>query len=465
MGPAKLSPGSVKRQRVLIDLAGDLSLVAGRRVLVAVSGGPDSTALLRWLLEHGIEVSVAHFDHGLRPESASEAGQVKRLAARLGVQLISERRSAPLASGNRQAAARAARYEFLSTARRDVGAEVVALAHTADDVVEGALMHLSRGAALAGLRGMPKVRGHHVRPFLAVWRSDIERYLSERGETPLRDPANREVQRSRRAWVRHILLPQLSADRPGLEERIWRAAQAAATRQEELETAAQALLNEICSGAGRVLSLKRTRLLEAPKSVRLEAHRQVYGQLTGLPGLNRRQLEQLDQLTRSGITGQSCDLPRKVSFHVERESVTVLVEQPAATYRLSMRPCAGCADPLAAHLRSDLELRLGKRAPGLRLRPSEAGSRKLQDVLTDAGVPRRLRDEWPLVFAGEHLAWVPGVAVDVDLAAVPGAPGMHVSVEPVSGAVGQVAGDSAGTRLLELRTEPDPRAGGRRGRC
>ncbi|MDQ6900009.1 MAG: tRNA lysidine(34) synthetase TilS [Candidatus Dormibacteraeota bacterium] len=436
--------------------------MAGRRVLVAVSGGPDSTALLLWLLEHDIEVSAAHFDHGLRLESASEADQVSRLAARLGVQLISERRSAPLARGNRQAAARAARYEFLSSARMETGAEVVALAHTADDVVEGALMHLSRGAALAGLRGMPQVRGHHVRPLLGVWRSDIERYLSERQETPLRDPANREVNRSRRAWVRHVLLPRLESDRPGLEKRIWRAAQAAAKRQEELEAAAQALLQEIGSRSGSALRLERARLLEAPTSLRLEAYRQVYGRLAGLPGLSRRHLEQLDQLTRNGGTGQRCDLPSRVRFHLERESVTVVMEQAAPSYRLRMRQCPGCADPLAAHLRSDLELRLGRRVPGLRLRPSEAGSRKLQDVLTDAAVPRRLRDEWPLVFAGERLAWVPGVAVDVELAAVPGAPGMHVTVERFGSYVGQ-AGDSAGTNFPDPRQSPIPERVGSEG--
>lgn len=437
------------------ELAGDLSAVAGRRVLVALSGGPDSTALLLWLLEHGVQVTAAHFDHGLRSESAAEAGQVRRLAARLGVFLISERRRAPLGSGNRQAAARTARYEFLAAVRRRSGADLVALAHTADDVVEGALMHLSRGAALPGLRGMPKVRGDLVRPFLGVWRRDIERYLSQRREIPLRDPSNRDVHRSRRAWVRLILLPRLCADRPGLDRRIWAAAQVAASRQEEVEAAARTLLDEVGSGVRLMLRLERARLLGAPAPLRLEAYRQAYGRLAGLPGLSRRQLEQLDALARRGRTGQRCDLPGRVSFHVEGETVTVLMEQAAPDYRLRLRACSGCEDPQAAHLRSGPVITLGKRRPGLRLRPGPAGSRKLQDVLTDARIPRRLRDHLPLVFAGDRLAWVPGVALDVELAAAPGTPGMHVSVEPVDqdwarGRHSAPEGaDGAGTRLAE----------------
>jgi tRNA(Ile)-lysidine synthetase-like protein len=96
-----------------------------------------------------------------------------------------------------------------------------------------------------------------------------------------------------------------------------------------------------------------------------------------------------------------------------------------------VRPCSGCEDPRAAHLLAGLDLTVGYRRPGLRMRPQGApGSRKLQDVLTDAKVPRHLRDRLPLVFANGRLAWVPGVAVDVDVVASPGSSGWHVALQP-----------------------------------
>ena len=91
--------------------------------------------------------------------------------------------------------------------------------------------------------------------------------------------------------------------------------------------------------------------------------------------------------------------------------------------------CSGCDDRHATHLRAGLQLHVGYRRPGLRLRPlGGRGTRKLQDVFVDARVPREDRDEWPLVFAGERLAWVPGIAVDADLSALPGEQAQHVSI-------------------------------------
>jgi tRNA(Ile)-lysidine synthetase-like protein len=102
---------------------------------------------------------------------------------------------------------------------------------------------------------------------------------------------------------------------------------------------------------------------------------------------------------------------------------------PASHVRLEISQCPGCEDSTATHLKPGLSLAIGFRRPGLRMRPRGApGTRKLQDIFVDARVPREERDSWPLVFAGDRLAWVPGVAVDSDLAGRPGETSLHVTV-------------------------------------
>jgi tRNA(Ile)-lysidine synthetase-like protein len=99
---------------------------------------------------------------------------------------------------------------------------------------------------------------------------------------------------------------------------------------------------------------------------------------------------------------------------------------------LEVSACDGCGDVTAAHLRPDLELRLGYRTPGLTMRPLMGrGTRKLQDIFVDAHVPREDRDSWPLVFAGDSLAVVPGIAVSKDMATRPGEPSLHVTVSGI----------------------------------
>lgn len=414
------------------------SLVAGLRasglldpkgMLVAISGGPDSTALLLALHDAGIPVVAAHFDHALRAGSAQEADQVARLCAELGVQLLSGRRSAPLANGSVQAAARTARYRFLEEALASAGLATAALGHTADDLVEGALLHLLRGAGLAGMRGMPARRGPFVRPLLGCWRTEVEAYLAERGVEPIRDPSNRDL-RYARVRVRHQLLPRLEADRPGLTRRLYGAALGAARMQAELESGAARLAG---AGPGPV-SLRALR--EASPAVRAETFRRLYGALTeDRPGLDRRHLAALEQLVAEGRSGDGLDLPRGIrarrGYEVLEVTPADLLADPQFTLRT--RPCDGCGSGTAAHFRPGAALRLGTRRPGLRMRPLPGGrTRKLQDILVDAKVPRHLRDSLPLVFADGELAWVPGVALDSRWASARGASSIHAEVVEAS---------------------------------
>src|SRR5215472_10782601 len=282
-------------------LPGATRLTTGVRAVAAVSGGPDSTALLVWLVESGVDVAAAHYDHALRDGSERDAEHVAALCDRLGVPLLRERRSEPIPRGSVQAAARALRYAFLERALAGAGRDVVCLGHTADDVVEGAVLHLLRG------RGMPRLRGPFVRPLLDVWRADVEDYLAARGLEPLRDPANRDTARYARARVRFDLLPALERDRPGLTRRLHCAAVAAAALQDRLEAEVGRLVH---AGAARA------DLRGAPRAVRLEAYRQLYGRL---PALDRRQLEAMDRLALDGRTGAGLDLPGGRRFTVQPE--------------------------------------------------------------------------------------------------------------------------------------------------
>ena len=374
--------------------------------MVAVSGGPDSTALLVALHEAGHQVVAAHYDHALREGSADVARQVAVLCARLGVPLITERRAEPMPRGSLQAAARKLRYEFFERARVDAGAEVVALAHTADDVVEGVVIHLLRGCGIAGLRGMPARRGHFVRPLLNVWRKDVLAFLDERGLEAYADPANQDL-RFARARVRHVILPSLERDRPGITGRFLGAAMAAAAYQAMAE--------------------------RAPTPV--EKLKALYAEAGGpQPGLSRRHLEAMLSVSKPGRGGRGVDLPGGLRFRIVGELMQIVRAHPPSPLppRLHAIECSGCDEAGAAHLRAGLPLRLGYRTPGLRMRPvGGRGSRKLQDIFVDARVPREERDAWPLVFAGDRLAWIPGVALDADAAGRRGQPGLHVTITPM----------------------------------
>ena len=196
--------------------------------------------------------------------------------------------------------------------------------------------------------------------------------------------------------------------------------------QEAIENEVDALLAEGMPSAPDVARMR--------EPVAVELMKALYSRAGGSqPALSRAHLASMLDLVRGGPGGRGVDLPRGRRFRIVGSYMEVVAPAIAgARPRLDVKSCAGCDDANAAHLRPGVQVHVGFRRPGLRMRPAGGrGSRKLQDILVDARVPREERDSWPLVFAGERLAWVPGVAVDADLVSVSGEPAMHVAISPM----------------------------------
>jgi tRNA(Ile)-lysidine synthase len=222
--PPRERTAAVARVRRAIASAADRRgvILPGEHVLIACSGGPDSTALLDTLARlgppRGWRLSVAHVDHGLREGSAAEGGLVARLAADRGLpfQALSVR-VAP--GGSLQDRARSARHDALRGEAARVGAAVIALGHTADDQAETVLMRALSGASPRGLLAMAERERGLVRPLLRVWREATVAYCAALGIEPLEDPSNADP-RFLRSRVRHQVIPALEAVFPGARRRL-----------------------------------------------------------------------------------------------------------------------------------------------------------------------------------------------------------------------------------------------------
>lgn len=188
----------------------------GSTVLVACSGGPDSTALLHCLAllraRHGLNVVGHGVDHGLRPEAAAELDVVERLARALDVPF--ERTKVDVqAGGNLQARARTARYAALRAAAAKHGANVIATGHTADDRAETVIMRLVRGTGPRGLGVLPARAGDLARPLLRATRADVRLHLDRHRVDAASDPSN-ENRRFVRVRVRYEVMPVLGSISP-----------------------------------------------------------------------------------------------------------------------------------------------------------------------------------------------------------------------------------------------------------
>lgn len=234
----------------LADGAARLGIPDGSAIILAVSGGPDSTALLHGAAalapDRGWRLTVAHLDHGLRPTSADEGASVAAAAASLGLPVEVRRVDvAALAASEHRSledAGRQARYRFLEEVAAARGPEaLIGTAHTADDVAETILLRLVRGSGLRGLRGIPARRGRIVRPLLHARRAELRAALDAADVSYVIDPSNADVARARNR-VRAELLPAMERLNPAAVDVLTRFGRLAADDDDLLDALAAAEL-------------------------------------------------------------------------------------------------------------------------------------------------------------------------------------------------------------------------------
>jgi tRNA(Ile)-lysidine synthase len=424
-------------------------LPPGAKVVVAVSGGADSMALLLALFQlrsiYNMTLIVAHVNHQLRGE---EAGQdalfVEQQAARLGLpfhQTCIDVKALQQSSGiSVQQAARHLRYRFLYALHQALNVTRIALGHTADDQAETLLMRLVRGSGPAGLAGIPAVRLPFIRPLIAVARPAIYSYLQSE-QCPWVDDSSNTHMVYLRNRVRLDLLPKLQQYNPQIVGRLNELA-------DMLRADSQVLEQQVDEWALQTLAWQARSRVEiscklfglAPVAIQRRLLRRVIEALAASPeAVGFRHLERLRQFIVSGKQGRQCSLPGEIG--TERRAETILfwnLSRPPAISRILALPVPGKVDivPLNIHLTADVlpkPCQLGRMSPqwalldldrivcplqvrfrqsGDRFYPLGApGSKKLQDFFVDARIPRGERQYVPLVVSNREIVWVVGYRI------------------------------------------------------
>lgn len=396
--------GDAFASRVDRTIADRCLLDRSKMVVVALSGGPDSTCLLHVLHHLGYMVAAAHLDHGLRADSALDTAWSEQLCSSLGVPLV--KRSIEVqaikreAGGSIQVIAREERYRFLQSAAAEMNAGAIATGHTRSDRAESVLLNIVRGTGVEGLKGIPYRRDNIVRPLLDVERSDVESYCKLNELTPRDDPSNRSTKYARNN-VRAELLPYL-------ERRFNASVRDAIVRLSDIASDESSLLAELADKwvghetaldvaqfAGQHIAMQRRILMKT---------------LQCTPGTHAEVNHDSIERVRRAIASR---LPFAIALpgadrYVQGNGMTfeVLTAAPAAIPERTAVEISGVGDyefgnwivnvsSLDAGFTS-IGWMLRQWQPGDRIRLN-AGSKKLQDIFTDAKVPRAERYTWPVV--------------------------------------------------------------------
>jgi tRNA(Ile)-lysidine synthetase-like protein len=332
----------------------------GTRLVVAFSGGQDSTCLLHTLQRHDLELIATHVDHALRPESAADAERALALAASLGVRTHLTRVDVPAYRRGRsvsvQHAARAARYQALAAAVTRFDARALLVGHTADDQAETVLLNLLRGAGLKGLAGMradETIDLAHLgpaaldvtevqrtvrmaRPLLRIDRATTLEYCVEAGLAFVADPSNQSRAYTRNR-VRLDVLPGLERFNPAIRDVLARTAELAADDEAALDALVAGLHARLArQPAPDVLEYELRAWHDQPRALQRRLLRRGLGALLGtLVDVPAAPIDDALDVLRSSQPGQAYHLPYGVEVVIRAERFTLRLHGAARPRRAS----------------------------------------------------------------------------------------------------------------------------------
>jgi tRNA(Ile)-lysidine synthase len=431
-------------------------LVPGDRVLVGVSGGADSVALLHLMLAMkpvlDLELAVAHLNHGLRAKASDQDARfVEKLADKLGLQCYCDKIALDTRKGSIEERARSARYAYFNRLLTQHDFTKLALGHQADDNAEATLLHILRGSGIRGLSGIPPKRDKIIRPLIEVRRADITAYLSVHRISYVEDASNTDL-RFRRNRIRHQLIPLLQDHyNPNITAALNRMAGLCRDEQNWLNSILQPQLEKarIASEPAR-LELRADILIKLPHAVQRRLIRMAMRKWMGnLRRLGVDHIEAVIELLHRNDTGCRLSLPQKVTVERTMDGLQFVNDSTMLENRVLQAPKFQYSVPypkdevLTIHIpEADSYLNLSTESasssdmnrmsrgntvwfdldmlsfplivrsvePGDRLAPfGMPGTQKVKKVLIDRKIPRNQRGCIPIVAQGDTILWIAGI--------------------------------------------------------
>ena len=400
------------------------ALGSRRPLVLAVSGGMDSMTLLHAMVVAAPSriAAVATFDHGTGASATASVELVRSVTARAGVRfataVMAEVGRAP---EGREAAWRAARHAFLrETAVRFSAA--VATAHTADDQVETVLLRIMRGSGARGIAAL-YARSPLIRPLLGVRRSAVQRYAFRAGVEWIEDPSNRSRVHARNR-LRHDLLPAIHAVRPGFGDELLVLAESAHRLRCDVESFVDEELRPVVD-AGRRLVVASRELMDYDA----DSHAILWPALAGRVGLalDARGIRRIASFASSRPRDGSIPLAGGWNLEAGHDTYTLRkLVPPASPVTVARLPLSGslawgnfrfrvavagdAGSTWSASIVAPDGAVVRSWAAGDRLaRAGGQQPRRVSRYLSDAGVQRADRAQWPVVVAGDEIVWIPGV--------------------------------------------------------
>ena len=412
------------------------------RVLVGVSGGADSVALLLALSELNYTVAVAHLNHSLRgADSDEDATFVEALANRLAVPHFTRRVAFSSDDGNIEASGRAARREFFNHILRESSFDKIALAHNQNDRVETFLLHLVRGAGMEGLVSMAPVTGQIIRPLTETDRTSIEEYLRSRGQPWRTDSTNLDVSLTRNR-MRHLTIPDLVRNfNPNLPVTLSRTIEVLQDEDRWMRQLAEDWLLEHGAIGEDEVDVDAIALGAAPTPLIRRVIRAALRHAgSTLNDVTFDQIEHVRELLLEGKSGKLIQIPGEIVASRDFERLVfrkAIAPAPEFDYNLQIpgivhipELCRAFRAEIVDHEKISADgprvfvdggrlgpyVRIRNWKPGDYYRPVGLPAGKLKKLFQRARIPRNQRGRWPVFVTDSAIVWVASFPVSREFA-------------------------------------------------